>query len=187
MTWRKLLLSAYPRSWRDEYGEEFAGLLANRRPTFALVVDILASAARQHLRRDEPWKICGAGLAVWFLMTRLVVIFLHSRTAILWYWSGGFLIVLAAGAWTVTRGKAGILQGTVASAKTAAVGQAGAFMLFIRAVQQTGTRPFLSHTIYYWFVYSVVLDLAVSVVFGLIGALLARGISRLHSLTPQSH
>ena len=59
-------------------------------------------------------------------------------------------------------------------------------MLFIRAVQQIGTRPYQGHTIYYWFVYSVALDLAVAVVFGLIGALLARGILRLRSFAPQS-
>ena len=109
------------------------------------MVDILASAARQHLRRDEPWKICGAGLAAWFLMTRLVVIFLHSRTALPWYWSGGFLIVLAAGAWRVTRGKAGILQGTVASAKTAVVGQTGTFMKTAQSPYSSGVPS--AHTV----------------------------------------
>ena len=71
MTCRKLLLLAYPRSWRDEYGEELAGLLASKRLTFAAVADILGSALTQHFRRDDPWKICGAGLALWFIRTRL--------------------------------------------------------------------------------------------------------------------
>lgn len=107
MTWRNLLLRAYPRSWRDEYGEELAGLLARRRLTFTVAADVLGGAARQHLRRDDPWKICGAGLFLWFMMTGLLAMFFPSRV-MLWFGSCGFLIVLAAGAWTVTRSKAGV-------------------------------------------------------------------------------
>lgn len=174
MTVRNLLLRAYPRFWRDEYGGELASILAQRRLTFAVVADVLAGAARQHLRRDEPWKICGAGLALWFMMTRLVVVFLHSRTAMLWYWSGGFLIVLAAGVLTVTRRRTGILRGTLASAKAAVLGQAGGIILFVQAAERNGTGPYLGHPIYEWFVYSVALDVAIAVVFGFIGATLAR-------------
>jgi hypothetical protein len=188
MTVRSVLLRSYPRQWRDDYGEELAGILAARRLTFVVVADVLGGALTQHFHRDAPWKICGAGLALWFLMFRLVVVLLlHSRTAMLWYWSGGFLIVLAAGAWTVTRRKTGILRGTVASGKAAVAGQAGGLILFIQAVQRTGMRPYLGHPIYEWFVYSVALDVAISVAFGFIGASLAWGICRIRSLTLQSH
>ena len=37
MSWRNLLLRAYPRSRRDEYGDELAGVLAQRRLTTGVV------------------------------------------------------------------------------------------------------------------------------------------------------
>jgi hypothetical protein len=187
MTARSVLLRAYPRQWRDEYGEELAGILAGRRLTFEVVADVLGGALTQHFHRDAPWKICGAGLALWFLMTRLVVLFLHSRTAMLWYWSGGFLIVLAAGAWTVTRSKLRILRATAASEKAALIGQAGVVVLYLLALPREIAYSFRGHGIYYWFLYTLAINLAVSVVFGFAGSLLAWGICRIRSLTLQSH
>jgi hypothetical protein len=54
---------SYPRSCREEYGEELAGILAHRRLTPAVVADVLLNGVRQHVGRDVPWKICGAVLA----------------------------------------------------------------------------------------------------------------------------
>jgi hypothetical protein len=51
---RKLLVSAYPRSWRAEYGEELAEILAQRKLTPGVVGNVLWNAAVQQWRADEP-------------------------------------------------------------------------------------------------------------------------------------
>jgi hypothetical protein len=188
MTWRNLLLRAYPRSWRDEYGEELAGILAQRRLTFGVAADILVNALRQHFRRDAPWKICGPGLALWFLMYRLVAVFNHSRPFLLCYFSAGLLIVLAAGVWTVARSKAGILAAAAASAKTALIGQTGTVVLYIPVLLRERAYSFQGHGIYHWFLYTLAINLALSLMFGFVGALLGRSVARFRgSMTPQSH
>jgi hypothetical protein len=176
---RNLLLRAYPRSWREEYGEELAGVLARRGLTFAVVADVLGGAARQHLDRDEPWKICGVGLALWFMMARLVAVFFPYRTFFLWCWFCGLLITLASGAWTATRSKSGTLRSTVASAKTALIGQAGVVVLYLLVLPRENAYSFQGHGIYYWFLKTLALGLALSVPFGFAGALLGRLFTRL--------
>jgi hypothetical protein len=178
MTWRNLLLRAYPRSWRDEYGEELAGILAQKRLTPGVAVDVLVNALRQHFHRDAPWKICGAGLALWFLMYRPVAVFNHSRPFLLWYWSAGLLIVLACGAWTAARNKARILAAAAASAKAAVIGQAGVVVLYLLVLPWESAYSFRGHGIYYWFLYTLAIDLALSLVFGFAGALLGRSVAR---------
>jgi len=54
MTWRKLLLLAYPRSWRAEYGEDFAAILTQRKLTPGVMANVLWNAAIQQWRVDEP-------------------------------------------------------------------------------------------------------------------------------------
>jgi hypothetical protein len=94
----------------------------------------------------------------------------------------GLLIVLASGAWTVRRSKAGILAATAASVKAAIVGQAGIAVPYLLALRRAGVSSFLGHSIYYWFVYTLAINLALSLVFGVMfgvmGALLGRGIAR---------
>jgi hypothetical protein len=178
MILQNLLLRAYPRSWREEYGEELAGILAPRRLTPGIAADVLLNALKHHFHRDAPWKICGVGLALWFLMYRLVAVFNHSRPFLLWYWSAGLLIVLAAGAWTVARSKARILAAAVASAKAAAIGQAGMVVLYLLALSRESAYSFQGHGIYYWFLYTLAINLALSLMFGFGGALLGRSIAR---------
>ena len=182
MTLRNLLLRAYPRSWRGEYGEELAGILAQRRLTFRVVADVLVNALRQHFHRDAPWKICGVGLALWILMVRLVALFNHSRPFLLWYFSAGLLIVLAAGAWTVRRSKVGIPASTAASAKAAVIGQAGTAVLFLLALPRESAYLFQGHGIYYWFFYTLAINLSLSLVFGFAGAILTVTVARTLSL-----
>jgi hypothetical protein len=55
MTWRNLLLRAYPRSWRDEYGEALVAVLAHQRPTPGVVADVLSNGAKQHFYGDDPY------------------------------------------------------------------------------------------------------------------------------------
>jgi len=177
VTLRNLLLRAYPRSWRSEYGEELAGILAHSRLTPGVAADVLVNALRQHLHRDAPWEICGAGLALWYLMARLAILFYPYRTFLLWYWSAGLLIVLAAGAWTVRRSRAGILAATVESAKAAIIGQAGLVVLYLPALLRAGPSSFHGLSIYYFFWKTLATGLALSPVFGFAGALLGRSIA----------
>jgi hypothetical protein len=123
MTLRNLLLQAYPRSWRAEYGEELAGVLAQKRLALGVVADVLGGAARQHLFRDDPWKICGAGLFVWTCLG--LVLIRDSRLApsmepLSAMALGCFL--LATGAWTVLRKKSGLWESGAAAVKAAMAG-----------------------------------------------------------------
>lgn len=102
MTLRNILVRAYPRSWRAEYGEELAGILGKARLTFRVVADVLAGALRQHLRRDDPWKICGAVLFLWASLRLLVR---SGSTDAL-----PLVVFFLTGAWTVWRKHAGLLE-----------------------------------------------------------------------------
>ena len=53
---RSLLLRAYPRSWREEYGEELAAILAQTKLTPGVMGDVLINAALQRWRLAEAWK-----------------------------------------------------------------------------------------------------------------------------------
>jgi hypothetical protein len=59
------LLGLYPAGWRAEYGEELAALLLSRAITASTIVDVVASATGERLKRDQVWKICGICLFVW--------------------------------------------------------------------------------------------------------------------------
>jgi len=187
MTWRNLLLRAYPRTWRAEYGEELAAILAPRRFTLGLILDVLAGAGKQHLNRVEPWMVCGLGLALWYVMARLAAVFVHSRTFTLWYFSGGLFIMLAGGAWTVSQRKVGLRKATAASAKAALIGQTGMVVLMLQVLPRVSAYSFQGHGIYFWFCRSLAINFALAMMCGFVGALLARGIARMRSLTPQSH
>jgi hypothetical protein len=56
------LVRLYPARWRAEYGEEIEALLAARELTPFAALDVIRSAAREHLRRAEFWKISGMAL-----------------------------------------------------------------------------------------------------------------------------
>jgi hypothetical protein len=116
MSWRNLLLRAYPRSWREEYGEEFAGLLAQRRLTLAVVADVLGGATRQHLHRDEPWKICGAGLFLWTCLG------LFWGAAPPFCWIAVPLTILVAGTWAGSRKDLGVREAIATAGKVVLAG-----------------------------------------------------------------
>ena len=72
MNWKarivRVLVRAYPGSWRAEYGAELEGLLLSTGLSPAAVADVVRAAAIQHLKRDEPWKLCAVLLALWALI-----------------------------------------------------------------------------------------------------------------------
>jgi hypothetical protein len=59
------LLRLYPAEWRTEYGEELGTLLALGPITPSVFADVLLSASRERLKRDQLWKICGGSLFAW--------------------------------------------------------------------------------------------------------------------------
>jgi hypothetical protein len=59
------LLRVYPAAWRAEYGEELGALLSDRPVNPSIVVDVVISATREHMKRDPIWKTCGICLFAW--------------------------------------------------------------------------------------------------------------------------
>jgi hypothetical protein len=168
MTLRNLLLRAYPRSWRSEYGEELAGVLTQKRLTLRVVADVLGGGARQHLFRDEPWKICAAALALWNLTVLSLAaarFFIATRPTLLWCYMAGFLVLFVAGAGTVLRKNSGIWRATAASAKAALVGHSPDIVLFLGMLRNGGGR---------WILRTSEFNLVFALAFGLTGAALAR-------------
>jgi hypothetical protein len=100
------LLLLYPAVWRAEYGEELGVLLSDRPITPSIIVDVVVSATRQHLKYGQVWKICGICLFAWTLLGISL-----NNTAPLSYQSYGWyrklwqLGVLLAGCLTVSRNR----------------------------------------------------------------------------------
>ncbi|WP_321475431.1 hypothetical protein [uncultured Paludibaculum sp.] len=61
-------MQLYPAEWRTEYGEELGALLALRPITPAVLVDVARSAARERLKRDGVWIVCGVSLFIWTVL-----------------------------------------------------------------------------------------------------------------------
>jgi hypothetical protein len=59
--WIELAAALYPRSWREEYGEEFRGLLEEVRPSWRVLGNVLRGAVTMQLTRNTNWlKLAGA-------------------------------------------------------------------------------------------------------------------------------
>jgi len=176
MILRNLLIRAYPRSWREEFGPELAGILANRKLTPALIADVLASAALQHLRHD-PWKICALGLALW-TSSLLIMAFegFVGRQVFLWCYFTGQLFLFAAGAWTGLRDDCGIGSAMTASAKTALVPVAACIVVSsLRMLHYWGgSHEIDGHDVTYWIWKNVVVTVVAALLFGVAGASFGR-------------
>jgi len=160
MTLRNLLLRAYPRSWRYEYGEELAGILAQKRLTLAVMADVVGNGARQHLYRDEPWKICGVGLVLWNSADFAAGSSLPYASFVRLYLAG-FLFLFVAGAWTVLRKKSGVWRGAAASITVALIGLCPDVAIALLGLPRQRPTPLVS-------------NLMASILFGFAGAALAR-------------
>jgi hypothetical protein len=173
MTWRNLLLRAYPRAWRGEYGEELAGILARKRLSVSVVADVLGNGARQRLYLDEPWKICGAGLFAWTCLW----VFVGPRAS--YPWNVGVLAAaMGTGARTVLRGNCGEWEASAASVKAVLAGVLPAVLAVVwRALAhdhysvQALWPPRTSLNFFPW---AVAAGLVESALFGLAGAMLGR-------------
>jgi hypothetical protein len=153
MIWRRALLRTYPRSWREEYGEELAGLLARRPLTFAIVADILGSAAKQHLCRDEPWKICGAGLFVWTCFGMILDRYsLLTRTNFEWYSAPTMAAWFGTATWTVWRRNTGTWEAAQKAYWAAIAGQLPDLLAWV--VSGSAGVPRLMH-FYNWAPFSL--------------------------------
>lgn len=80
---RRLLVGLFPREWRDEYGEGFAGLLDEAPLSLGVVLDCLRSATIAHVRAHiMPVALTVA--AVWFAAANVVAIRTGVTVNILW-------------------------------------------------------------------------------------------------------
>jgi hypothetical protein len=171
MTWRSLLLRAYPRGWREEYGDELAGILAQRTLTVRLVLDILGAAAKQRLYRALPWPLCAVALMLRLFVLRFA---LFDRSAFLWAYLGAtFLILFGAGAWAVRRKGSGVWKVAGAAAKAGLAGEIPTAVLYLLTLP--GAESAEQHLIYTWMVKTLVLDVIWAAICGLAGAVAARG------------
>ena len=176
MSFRDLLMRAYPRSWRSEYGREMIDILADRRLTPSLIADVLASGVGQHLRRD-PWKICALGLTLWTSGLAIAALQgLVTYQTFLYFAITGQLWLFAAGAWTVLRKNSGMLSATVASAKAAVLpATASVVISTINMLRyRTASSDIRGHTVYYWITKNVAVTLVAPLMSGFAGASFAR-------------
>ena len=60
----RLLLALYPKAWRRTYGDEFAALLEQTRPTPRVIFDVLAQAAKLHASVHRTRFVVGAAALV---------------------------------------------------------------------------------------------------------------------------
>jgi hypothetical protein len=162
MSLRELLLRTYPRSWRAEYGEEFAAILAHTKLTPRIATDVVRGAAIEHLRRDDPWKICATGLFLW---GSFVVFSGWDVLEPVW-----ISVLVLTGAWTI-RQHGGMLEATRASALVSVIA-------FVPDMLSTPLHPppFLPWPV---MVEIYALWAACGVMLGLFGALAAKAWDRL--------
>jgi uncharacterized protein involved in exopolysaccharide biosynthesis len=62
--WIALTAKLYPRSWREEYGEEFSALLDDVRPRWRVFANVLAGAIRMQLTKGTNWLKLAVAMAV---------------------------------------------------------------------------------------------------------------------------
>jgi hypothetical protein len=53
----RLLLRTYPATWRSEYGDELALMLASRPLTLSVGGDVFFNGIRQRVRHAEVWHM----------------------------------------------------------------------------------------------------------------------------------
>jgi hypothetical protein len=100
------LVRLYPARWRAEYGEELAQILMRRRLGVAGAANVIASAAWQQLRMQEPWVLITAPLLFWLLFDWALVFTHNTPVTLRANWVGAVVSVglpFSAGLWTFVR------------------------------------------------------------------------------------
>jgi hypothetical protein len=119
----RLMLWAYPRRWRREYGKEFAEILQTRRLSVRTILDVLKSGAIQRARHAEVWQTGGAVLAVWLILgTTLNSLKPFPRWAYHLFWHLDLCMALVIGYLSVSRDRKGPWAAAAASGKAALIG-----------------------------------------------------------------
>ena len=175
MTVRRLLLRIYPRSWRVEYGDELADVLARKPLTLPVMLDVVRNGVWQHLRRDAPWAICGFALALWTLtMLVLSATHLFPLETLRWMAIASHLFVMVAAAWTIAREKCGIWRGLLASFKTTGIG-AAVLAIWVPAYMLARYGAVVGgHGVWYWTWLNLRTVGQIDLFLGLTGAVTAR-------------
>jgi hypothetical protein len=92
-----MLLRAYPRAWRAEYGEELASVLAARPLSVWIVANVLWNGFRERLRRRHPGSFFGKILLHLTLYANLSMLGAKPEWSdFLFHWFGAVPMLLAA-------------------------------------------------------------------------------------------
>ena len=62
--WIALASVLYPRSWREEYGEEFSALLDDVRPRWRVFANVLGGAIRMQITNGTNWLKLALAMAI---------------------------------------------------------------------------------------------------------------------------
>ena len=119
----RILLRAYPASWRDRYGEELATILEGRSLTLPIVLDVLRNGLLQRIRCAEAWQTGGIVLSTWLVVgTALNSVRPFPGWAYDLFWQFDSCILMAIGYLSVSRDGKSLLAAAVATGRAALVG-----------------------------------------------------------------
>jgi hypothetical protein len=118
----RILLRAYPASWRDRYGEELATILEGRSLTPPIVFDVLRNGLLQRIRCAEAWQTGAIVLSTWLVVgTALNSVSPFPRWAYDLFWQFDICIAMAIGYFSISRDGKSLLGAAVATGRAALV------------------------------------------------------------------
>lgn len=114
-----LLVKVYPPKWREEYGPELAGVLAERPIGRRDMADVVWNGVVRRLREDEPWKLVGTPMLLAFSSALILNILTPAPYAADMFGGSrmGQLVYVWVGYWTVLRAEDGSNRGGSAAVK----------------------------------------------------------------------
>ena len=116
----RILLRAYPASWRESYGEELATILEGRSLTLPIVLDVLRNGLLQRIRSAEAWQTGGIVLSTWLVVgTALNSVRPFPQWAYDLFWHFDLCIAMAIGYLSISRDAKSLLAATVATGRAA--------------------------------------------------------------------
>lgn len=119
----QLLLRAYPRVWRENYGQELVTILEDRPLTLAIIRDVFQKGLLQRARYAEAWQIGGIALAIWLVAgTALNSIRAFPQWAYDFFWQINVYTTLVIGYISVVRDRKSRLAAAIATGRASLVG-----------------------------------------------------------------